>query len=443
MITQDVWQKCLEQVRADVGEGVYERWFDPIQLIGSDTDELTIEIPNRFFKEWIEDYHPTLLPDVLERLTTKRFNVKYKIAVKDDAVVVKEEAKLESRKSRLARRGIFLNPRFTFESFIVGASNQFAHAAALKVSEEPGRVYNPLFVYGGVGLGKTHLITAIGNRIVDLKRNFNVLFTSTEQFASEVISAIRHTRMDELKKKYRSLDMLIIDDIQFIENKTATQEELFHTLNTLYNEQKQIVISSDRSPKEIKEVTDRLRSRFGMGLIADIQPPDLETKIAIIQKKAEADRIMLPGDVISYLANKIRGNVRDMESCLIRLGAHSSITGAPITLDITKQVLHDMIQDDDKPVTIEKVAKLVAEHYGIKMADIRARKRTREVAMPRQVAMYLCRELTDSSLGEIGKQLGGKNHATVIYAVKRIMEKRAGDESFGRMLDGLIAKLKP
>lgn len=443
MITQDVWQKCLEQVRMDVGEGVFERWFDPIRLVGSDTDDITIEIPNRFFKEWIEDYHPTLLGDVLERLTTKRYAVKYKIAVKDDAVAVKEDAKLESRKSRLARRGIFLNPRFTFESFIVGASNQFAHAAALKVSEEPGRVYNPLFVYGGVGLGKTHLITAIGNRIVDLKRNFNVLFTSTEQFASEVISAIRHTRMDELKKKYRSLDMLIIDDIQFIENKAATQEELFHTLNTLYNEQKQIVISSDRSPREIKEVTDRLRSRFGMGLIADIQPPDLETKIAIMQKKAEADRIMLPADVISYLANRIRGNIRDMESCLIRLGAHSSITGAPITLDVTKQVLHDMIQDDDKPVNIEKVAKLVAEHYGIKMADMRARKRTREVAMPRQVAMYLSRELTDSSLGEIGKQLGGKNHATVIYAVKRIMEKRAADESFGRMLDSLIAKLKP
>lgn len=443
MITQDAWDKCLEQVRRDVGDGVYERWFDPIKLLGSDENELTIEIPNRFFKEWIDDYHPSLLADVLERLSSKRYGIKYKVAVKDDAVVVKEEAKLESRKSRLARRGIFLNPRFTFESFIVGASNQFAHAAALKVSEEPGRAYNPLFVYGGVGLGKTHLITAIGNRIVDLKRNFNVLFTSTEQFASEVISAIRHTRMDELKKKYRSLDMLIIDDIQFIENKTATQEELFHTLNTLYNEQKQIVISSDRSPREIKEVTDRLRSRFGMGLIADIQPPDIETKIAIIQKKAEAERIMLPEDVIGHLASKIRGNIRDIESCLIRLGAHSSITGAPISLDMARLVLRDMIQDDDKPVTIEKVAKLVAEHYGIKMVDLRARKRTREVAIPRQVAMFLCRELTDSSLGEIGKQLGGKNHATVIYAVKRIIEKRSEDEAFGRMIDGLLSKLRP
>jgi chromosomal replication initiator protein len=324
---------------------------------------------------------------------------------------------------------------------VVGPSNQFAHAACKAVSEAPGKVYNPLFLYGGVGLGKTHLITSVGNNVVDAKRDFYVLYVSAEQFTNEVVSAFRHRKTEEFKAKFRNLDLLLIDDVQFVEGKNATQEELFHTLNALYDRQKQIVLSSDRPPKDIKEVTDRLRSRFSMGLTADIQPPEVETKIAIIHKKSEADGMSLPEDVIDYIATKIKSSIRDIEGCLIRLGAHSSLTGNPVNLEMAKTILRDFIPEDEKPLSVEAIMKTVAEHFGIKTKEIRARRRTREIALPRQVAMYLARELTDSSLNEIGKTIGGKNHATVIYAGKQIEDRRAKDENFDRLIENLKNKI--
>jgi chromosomal replication initiator protein len=302
--------------------------------------------------------------------------------------------------------------------------------------------YNPLFVYGGVGLGKTHLITAIGNIIADKRREFNILFVSSEQFTNEVVAAVRHGKTEELKGKYRNLDLLLIDDIQFIENKNATQEELFHTINTLYERQKQIVLSSDRPPKEIKAITDRLRSRFSMGLIADIQPPELELRMAIIQRKAEIERIKLTESVITFLATKIKTNIRELEGCLIRLGAHTSLTGSPIDVDMARDVLKDIISDDERPITVEQILKVVSEFYGIKCQEMKSKKRTREIALPRQVAMYLAKQCTDSSLNDIGKNFGGKDHATVIYACKQMEEKRATDEDFNRKIQGLINRIK-
>ncbi len=430
-------------IKEKVGENIFDLWFSPMKMVQIKDGQVTIEVPNRFYKEWIEDYHPNLIAEAVESTIASPVEVKYRFATKEDAALKKMDAKLENRRTKLARKGIYLNPRYTFEGFVVGPSNQFAQAAAKAVSEMPGKVYNPLFIYGGVGLGKTHLISAVGNRVIDKRSDYNVLYVSAEQFTNEVVSAIRHSRTEELKAKYRNLDLLLVDDVQFIENKTTTQEELFHTLNALYERQRQIVLSSDRPPKEIRAVTDRLRSRFSMGLIADIQPPELETKLAIIHKKAEENRMKLPDDVAYYVASKIKSNIRDIEGCLIRLGAHSSLTGSPINLSMAKTILRDFIRDEDRPLTVEFILKTVAEYFGIRLQDIKARKRTKEIAIPRQIAMYLSRELTQASLSDIGKNVGGKDHATVIYACKQIEGKRAKDENFNRMIENLIEKIKP
>lgn len=443
MDAEKIWGESLLLIEKTVGRATFTLWFSPTKLLQIKEGNADIEIPNRFFKEWIDDYYPGLLAEALEKVTGKALSVRYRISEKEDRSVKRMDARLESRKSKLATRGIFLNPKYTFTNFVTGQSNQFAFAAAKAVAESPGKAYNPLFIYGGVGLGKTHLLSAIGNSLVDKRPDFNVSYVSSEQFMNEVVHAVRHGKSEELKNKFRNLDMLLMDDVQFVENKTATQEELFHTLNALYERQKQIVLTSDRPPKEIISVTDRLRSRFNMGLIADIQPPEIETKVAIIHKKSENERIRLPDDVIYFLASKIRSNIRDLEGCLIRLAAHSSLTGSPIDLAMVKTLLRDIIHEDERPLSPDSIMKEVAAHYGLKVAEMKARKRTKDVAVPRQVAMYLSRELTESSLSEIGKTIGGKDHATVIYACKQIEAKRQKDEAFDRMVETLRNKIKP
>jgi chromosomal replication initiator protein len=308
--------------------------------------------------------------------------------------------------------------------------------------EAPGKVYNPLFIYGGVGLGKTHLITAIGNAVIDRSTDMSIIFVSAEQFTNEVVSAIRHEKMGELKDKYRNVDLLLLDDIHFIANKTQTQEEFFHTFNAVYEKQKQIVISSDRPPKEIGAVTDRLRSRFSMGLIADIQPPELETKVAILLRKAALEKIPIPEEVAYYLASKVKSNIRELEGCLIRLGAQASLTGRPVNVDMAKNILQDLIEEDEKPVTTDHIQRVVCEHFALKLSDMKAKKRTKEVALPRQVAMYLSKQLTSLSLNDIGKNFGGKDHATVIYACKQVEDRKAKDEVFSRMIESLLRKIK-
>jgi len=442
MTPDEIWNKSLAQIEERVGNNIIDLWFRPIKLSQFKEQQATVEIPNRFFKDWIEDNYPDIIAESIKGILGYPVTVRYKIAEKMDPNVRKMDMRMETRRQRLASRGIYLNPKYTFENFVIGSSNQFAHASAKAVAEAPGKTYNPLFIYGGVGLGKTHLITAIGNAIIDKKPDMSVIFVSAEQFTNEVVSAIRHQKMGELKEKYRNIDLLLLDDIHFIANKTQTQEEFFHTFNTIYERQKQIVISSDRPPKEIGDVTDRLRSRFSMGLIADIQPPELETKVAIVQRKAETEKIFVPEDVAYYLASRVKSNIRELEGCLIRLGAQSSLTGRPINKDMAKTILQDLIEDDEKPVTTEQIQKTVAEHFALKVSDMKAKKRTKEIALPRQIAMYLSKQLTNLSLSDIGKNFGGKDHATVIYACKQIEEKRAKDEAFNRMIESLIRKIK-
>lgn len=442
MNIEEIWEKGLSIIEEKIGSNIFELWIRPIKLLQIKEQQINLEVPNRFFKEWIEDYYPTLINEVLEGILGHPVTLKYKIAEKQNADIKKMEAKLENRKTRLASRGIYLNPKYTFENFVSGQSNQFAQAAAKAVVDKPGKVYNPLFIYGGVGLGKTHLISAIGNSVIDDRHDYNVLYVPSEQFTNEVVSAVRHGKTEELKKRYRNVDLLLIDDIQFIENKMATQEELFYTINTLYEKQKQIVISSDRPPREIKTITDRLRSRFSMGLIADIQPPEFETRVAIIHKKAVLERIPLKEEVVNFIASKVKTNIRELEGCLIRLGAQAALTGSPIDVDMAKNVLKDFIQDDEKPITVEHIQKTVCEYFGLKMQDIKARKRTKQIALPRQIAMYLSKQLTEGSLSDIGKNMGGKDHATVIYACKQIEDRRSKDDDFNRMIETLLQKIK-
>lgn len=449
MTLEEIWNNTLSKIEEKVGSSVTELWFRPIKLVqlkeqseGSH-GQATIDIPNRFFKDWIEDNHPGVIAESVESVVGHPIGVRYRIAEKIDPALKKMDVKLENRRQKLASKGIYLNPKYTFENFVVGPSNQFAQAAAMAVAEAPGRSYNPLFVYGGVGLGKTHLISAVGNAVVDKMPNLGVIYVSSEQFTNEVVAALRHQKIEELKEKYRSADILLLDDIQFIANKTATQEEFFYTFNALYERQKQIVISSDRSPKEITAVTDRLRSRFSMGLIADIQPPEMETKIAILLKKAAIERINIPEEVAYYLAAKVRSNIRELEGCLIRLGAQASLTGRPIDKEMAKSILRDIIEEDEKPITVEHIQKIVCEHFDLKLADIKAKKRTKEIALPRQIAMYIAKQLTSMSLSDIGKNFGGKDHATVIYAHKQVEDKRAKDEAFNKMIEGLLRKIKP
>jgi len=442
MTLEEIWQNSLSRIEGKVGSNILDLWFKPIKLSLVKEQQITLEIPNRFFKDWIEDNYPDIITETIGGTLGYPVTVRYRLAEKIDPTVKKMDMRLENRRQKLASRGIYLNPKYTFENFITGPSNEFAHAAAKAVAGSPGKIYNPLFIYGGVGLGKTHLMTAIGNAAIDKWSDISVIYVSAEQFTNEVVSAIRHEKMGEFKEKYRNVDLLLLDDIHFIANKTQTQEEFFHTFNAIYEKQKQLVISSDRPPKEIGAVTDRLRSRFSMGLIADIQPPELETKVAILLKKSEIERINIPEDVAYYLAAKVKSNIRELEGCLIRLGAQASLTGRPINKDMAKNILQDLIDDDDKPVTTENIQKLVCEHFAIKLIDMKARKRTKEVALPRQIAMYLSKQLTSLSLSDIGKNFGGKDHATVIYACKQIEEKRAKDEMFNRMIENLLRKIK-
>lgn len=439
----NTWKDCLDFIENKVGKSSYDLWFKPMKLIELKGGDALLSVPNRFFREWIEDNYPRLIADAFEWVIKDNVNIRFKVDQEPASDVSKKDAVTQTKKARLSLKGIFLNPKYIFDTFVVGPSNQFVHAAALAVSESLGKTYNPLFIYGDVGLGKTHIITAIGNRVADTIPNANVIYVSSEQFTNEVVSAIRHEKMSDLKEKYRTVDVLLLDDVQFIANKTQTQVEFFHTFNALYEKQKQIVISSDRPPKELSDITDRLKSRFTMGLIADIQPPSVELKMAILQKKAETHKIIMPEDMVYFLATKVKSNIRELEGCLIKLAAHSNLTGRPINVSLAKDVLKDIFTDDSKPVTTEHIQKIVCDYFGVKLPELKSKKRTREIALPRQTAMYITKKLTELSLGDIGKAFGGKDHATVIYACKQIEAKIDKDEAFGKTAEYLINKIKP
>lgn len=430
-----IWQKILEVILKRVGASTFELWFSPMKLIKIKNSEATVEVPNRFFRDWIEDNFSSIINDAFYQTMGNQIKVHYVISGKE-----REPSFIEEKKQTI-KRG-YLNPKYTFNSFVVGPSNQFAHAATLRVAENPGFAYNPLFIYGGVGLGKTHLITAIGNYILENRHEMNVCYISSEQFTGEFVSAIRHEKMPEFRQKFRSLDVFLVDDVQFIAGKDSTQEEFFHTFNELYSKQKQIVISSDRAPMEISDITDRLRSRFGMGLIVDIQVPEIETRLAILYKKAEAEGIKLPEDVAYFIASRVKSNVRELEASLIKLCAYTSITKIPITLDVAKYVLRDLLPNENKPITIDLIQKAVCEIMGVKIQDIKSKKRTKEISNTRKLAMYITKKITDLSLTEIGTAFGGKDHATVIYACKQVEKEKQNNEAFAKLIDSIIKKIK-
>lgn len=429
-----IWKQLLVQLEPHINRQSFETWLKPTSLVSISGKDIHISVPNRFFGEWIKEHYYPQIQEALEKeLAEEGLRIHFVVDEKGEATAGSPER--ERRKGNL-------NPRYTFDSFVVGSSNQFAHAASRKVAERPGTSYNPLFLYGGVGLGKTHLLSAIGNFISTRDPYLRIAYLSSEQFTNDVINSIRYDKMIEFRNKYRNVDALLIDDIQFISGKERTQEEFFHTFNTLYEANKQVVISSDRSAKEMSDIEERLRSRFEMGLIADIQSPDLETKIVILRRKAEVEGIPLPNDVALLLATHIKTNIRELEGALIRLGAFSSLTGQEITIEMAKRVLRDTIQEKKRVVTIEDIQRAVSERYQIKLVELKSKKRTKNLVTPRQVCMFLCRELTSLSFPEIGKHFGGKDHSTVIHACKQIEKGMEEDFNLKTTLDSLIQNLK-
>jgi len=420
----ELWQEVLAHLKDQLGKQNYETWIQPIAFVSRDKSCVYLNVPNKFFRDWLTEHYLTRIEEVLsktaEQTLTVSFDVKQEPQIKTIAEknVGKDEREREKR-----RRTSNLIPRYTFENFVIGASNQFAHAASMAVANQPGDHYNPLFIYGGVGLGKTHLINAIGHKAVSKFPGSKVFYLSSESFMNELISSLRRDRMDEFKMKFRNVDVLILDDVQFIAGKERTQEEFFHTFNSLYEARKQIVITSDKFPKEIPGLEDRLRNRFEWGLIADIQPPDMETRVAILQKKAEVEKVILPHDVAIFLASNIDSNVRELEGSLTRLGAFSSLTRSNITVDLAKEVLKNTLKGSHREITIEGIQKTICDYYNIKLGDLKAKRRTKNIAIPRQVAMYLCRKYTETSFPVIGDKFGGRDHSTVIHASKTIEKK--------------------
>jgi len=431
-----MWQETLSRIKQNIDEASFERWFKSTSLIALHNEEVHIAVPNRFCGDWIKEHYLQLTREVLQQaLSLEHLKIQF---------VVKEEEKRAGEISVVRKKGDRnnLNHRYTFDSFVVGASNQFAHAASRKVAERPGMTYNPLFLYGGVGLGKTHLLSAIGNYLSSHDPHIKIAYLSSEQFTNDVIHSIRYNKMAEFRNRYRSVDALLIDDIQFIAGKERTQEEFFHTFNTLYSLNNQVVLSSDRSVKEIPDIEERLRSRFEMGLIADIQPPDLETKIVILRKKAELEKIDLPNDVGLLLASNINTNIRELEGSLIRLGAFSSLTGEEISVEMARRVLRDTIQDRQKLVTVDDVQRAVSERFQVRVIELKSKKRTKNLVLPRQIGMYLSRELTNLSYPEIGKAFGGKDHSTVMHACKQIEKGKGEDFNLKLTLESLTEHLK-
>lgn len=419
---QDIWQSVLDNIAVSVQEHVFEAWFKPTRQKCYEGGVLTVFVPNSFHKERLNcAEHKALIENSLREVTgekpTVRFELYREVEGRGNAPSVGRFTPSETSVNSLHHR---LNPSYTFKNFVVGASNQFAHAASTAVSESPAKAYNPLFIYGAVGLGKTHLMHAIGHNVLQKSASMKAIYLTSEGFVNDLISSLQHDRMEGFRNKYRSIDVLLIDDIQFIGGKDRTQEEFFHTFNTLYESSKQIVISSDRFPKDIAGLEERLRSRFEWGLIADIQPPDLETKMAILNSKAEKLHVDLPSDVSYYIASRIKTNVRELEGCLLRLSALSDLTGSPIQLEMAKKSLAEVLHSDNNPPSIERIQKLVAEHFKTNMADLKSRKRNKSIVLPRQIAMYLIRKHTGASLPETGRAFGDKDHSTVLHSYRKI-----------------------
>ncbi len=440
----NLWDKFLERVKSRVSINTFNTWFQPTRLNRADSEIIYVQIPTTVFRQVLTRTYGEIVKAVFHELGVPAMRVQY-VCTEEEPVVaaaVAATASIKQSKLDFESSDHQLNTRYTFDSFVVGKSNEFAHAASRAVAEQPSKAYNPLFLYGGVGMGKTHLMHAIGHTIKQRNPAARLSYVSAEKFTIEVINSLRFDKMFSFRERFHTVDVLLVDDIQFIAGKERTQEEFFHTFNALYEQHKQIVISSDCLPKDINSIEERLRSRFEWGLIADIQPPDLETKIAILQKKAENDRFVLPDDVAEYIARAIKSNVRELEGALTRLMAYASLTGAAVSLATAQQVLRNIIASQEKRVTIEVIQKRVSEHFNLREQDLKVRSNTRAIAFPRQVAMYIVKQLTTASLPEIGRQFGGKHHTTVLHSIHKIEEMRRSDKELNRTITRLMDALQ-
>jgi chromosomal replication initiator protein len=471
----DVWNDILNFVGKRLNKHIFESWFRPIRFDGRDDDNRIIFLrTGQVTKDWVTLYYTDLLEQAIGSVKLSEYQIEWRIdetetaeakfsempdpdlfqnAEQSFSAAAGSEATVQQKNSGYANTGSTnfldlepvensLNPKYTFEKFVVGTSNQFAHAASLAAAETPGKTYNPLFIYGGVGLGKTHLMHAIGHSIKERNRHLRVSYITSEKFMNELINAIRYDKTQSFREKYRSIDVLLMDDVQFMAGKERTQEEFFHTFNTLHNEQKQIVITSDCPPRDIPTLQERLHSRFEWGLIADIEPPDLETKVAILKRKADLDGIHLPDEIAIFIATKIRSNVRELEGSLVRLVAISSLRGVPISKMLAQDALKNII-DSERPegLTMERIARIVASHYKLTVEEMKSKNNSRAVALPRQVAMYLCKRLTNHSYPEIGREFGGKHHTTVMHSFDKIETLVKKDGVFHNTISGLIDSL--
>ena len=458
-----IWKKTLENIKEKITNPSFNTWFSETKAVmTTEENQLVLQVPNNFIQEWIESQYTDLIEEILADLTgnqwtlllltpkeVKKFkenkkNNKQEKKDKDKEIeVVEEEVEEDETESELKQNGF--NPKYTFDTFVVGNSNRFAHAASLAVAEAPAKAYNPLFIYGDVGLGKTHLMQAIAHFILKNNPDYKVVYVSSETFTNELINSIKDDSTVDFRDKYRNIDILLVDDIQFLAGKERTQEEFFHTFNTLHESNRQLIISSDRPPKEIPTLEERLRSRFEWGLITDIQKPDLETRIAILRKKADIENLTIPNEVVIYIANKIQSNIRELEGALVKVIAYSSLVDREIDVDLAREALKDLVnkkKSEEIEVNIERIKKIITDDYNLNMEDMESKKRTQNIAFPRQIAMYLSRELTDFSLPHIGDEFGGRDHTTVIHAHNKIKEKIENEDDFSNKIERLIDTIK-
>jgi chromosomal replication initiator protein len=438
----DLWEQVKERVRSHVNDQNYATWFVPTAQTGFSGGTLTVSVPSKFARDWLTDNFQVLIRETASAIAGRECTVVFQIAERG----APEEARPRQDDLPFTRTihhgSTVLNPRYTFETFVVGSSNQMAHAASRAVADGHSKTYNPLFLYGGVGLGKTHLLHAIGHRFLERTPGARVMYVTSETFINELINSIRYERMPSFRSRYRNMDLLLIDDIQFIAGKEKTQEEFFHTFNSIYESHRQIVLSSDKVPRDIPDLEERLRSRFEWGLIADIQSPDLETKIAILRKKAEQNAIKLPDDVAQFVAGSIKSNIRELEGSLIRLGAYASLQAREITLEFAREVLKGLIDDTARTISIDDIKREVAAYFGIKVADLASKRRSQNLVYPRQIAMHLCRQLTSASLPVIGKMFGGRDHSTVIHSLNVVAEKMKTSVEVNTSIDTIAKRIQ-
>ncbi len=437
---QNPWLQMLKLLKERIDSNSFETWFEPTVYIGQEDTDLYIKVPNSYFRDWLSFHYTSQIQNCSKELFEKPFNIKYIYDDSSSSFMRRSPHERKSKQGHLLNPN--LNPNYTFENFVVGSCNQFCHAASMAIAKNPAKSYNPLYLYGGAGLGKTHLMNAVGHQLLNINRRLKIMYITTEKFMNDLINHLQHGKILDFREKYRSIDVLLIDDIHYLAGRERTKEEFFHTFNHLYDNQKQIVISSDCPPKEIPSIEDRFSSRFEWGLIADLKPPDIETRIAILNKKSSMEGIDLPESVVLYIADKAHSNIRELEGYLRRVIAYASLKGEKIDLDVAKDALKSLLEAETNIITVEKIQKIVSYEYKIKLSKLKSKNNSPTVAFPRQVAMYLSRKWTHTSLPEIGKKFGGKHHTTVLHSIRKIEKLKETDTDFNKKINKIIEYIR-